>query len=213
MKKTLIISLIMILFVTALASQTITEKQNEENRIYLSALDKNVLNTIELLEAFKTGKKEMKKKKYDNLQYYEKFLEDVSSECFLIRDNVFTSLNMPPQERSQIIKNVLKSLKPDVVFQDKKISQKQDAENRQYLEEISAKLVKKVNNTLQKITKEEEIIEEKEAITRDYLKLHSQHFMYSTLLNYIMPSEHLNKRYRNYLTRIVKEIMTGMQES
>jgi len=120
---------------------------------------------------------------------------------------------MPSQERSQIIKNVLKSLKPDVVFQKKYISQKKDTENREYLEEVSAKLVKKVNNSLQEITKEEEIIKQKEAITRDYLKLHSQHFMYSTLLNYIMPSEHLNKRYRNYLTQIVKEIMIGMQSN
>lgn len=203
----------MIFFASALVSQSISEKEDLENKVYLSALDKNVLNTVELLDAFKTGMKKMQEKEYDKVEYYKSFLEDVSNECFLIRDNIFNSVNMQPEQRSEVVKDVIKSLKPDVIYENKYIPAQQDRENSDYLDRISVKLMKKVNETLQNITKEEENIKKNEAISREYLKLHSQHFMYSMLLNYITPSEHLNKRNRNFLVKVVKEIMVGMQEA
>ncbi|MDN5353858.1 MAG: hypothetical protein PWQ09_614 [Candidatus Cloacimonadota bacterium] len=203
----------MIFFASALVSQSISEKEDLENKVYLSALDKNVLNTVELLDAFKTGMKKMQEKEYDKVEYYKSFLEDVSNECFLIRDNIFNSVNMQPEQRSEVVKDVIKSLKPDVIYENKYIPAQQDRENSDYLDRISVKLMKKVNETLQNITKEEENIKKNEAISREYLKLHSQHFMYSMLLNYITPSEHLNKRNRNFLVKVAKEIMVGMQEA
>ncbi|HCX73518.1 MAG TPA: hypothetical protein DHM37_07360 [Candidatus Cloacimonas sp.] len=213
MRKIVILGLLMIFFASALVSQSISEKEDLENKVYLSALDKNVLNTVELLDAFKTGMKKMQEKEYDKVEYYKSFLEDVSNECFLIRDNIFNSVNMQPEQRSEVVKDVIKSLKPDVIYENKYIPAQQDRENSDYLDRISVKLMKKVNETLQNITKEEENIKKNEAISREYLKLHSQHFMYSMLLNYITPSEHLNKRNRNFLVKVAKEIMVGMQEA
>jgi hypothetical protein len=212
-RKIVILGLLMIFFASALVSQSISEKEDLENKVYLSALDKNVLNTVELLDAFKTGMKKMQEKEYDKVEYYKSFLEDVSNECFLIRDNIFNSVNMQPEQRSEVVKDVIKSLKPDVIYENKYIPAQQDRENSDYLDRISVKLMKKVNETLQNITKEEENIKKNEAISREYLKLHSQHFMYSMLLNYITPSEHLNKRNRNFLVKVAKEIMVGMQEA
>jgi hypothetical protein len=212
-RKIVILGLLMIFFASALVSQSISEKEDLENKVYLSALDKNVLNTVELLDAFKTGMKKMQENKYDKVEYYKSFLEDVSNECFLIRDNIFNSVNMQPEQRSEVVKDVIKSLKPDVIYENKYIPAQQDRENSDYLDRISVKLMKKVNETLQNITKEEENIKKNEAISREYLKLHSQHFMYSMLLNYITPSEHLNKRNRNFLVKVAKEIMVGMQEA
>jgi hypothetical protein len=212
-RKIVILGLLMIFFASALVSQSISEKEDLENKVYLSALDKNVLNTVELLDAFKTGMKKMQEKEYDKVEYYKNFLEDVSNECFLIRDNIFNSVNMQPEQRSEVVKDVIKSLKPDVIYENKYIPAQQDRENSDYLDRISVKLMKKVNETLQNITKEEENIKKNEAISREYLKLHSQHFMYSMLLNYITPSEHLNKRNRNFLVKVAKEIMVGMQEA
>ena len=183
----------------------ITKTQNNMNLIFLRELDSNLLETIKIMDAYNQAT--------DNIPYevlgierYQKFLMEMTMICMNLRNDITSSIELNSEQREVFVKELISSLKPDVKSITESITKQQDLQGKRF-----CKLLKqKINNHLKDIRKEiiieEETIIESKTFDQYFFHLHSQHFIYQLILNFLKPSDHLSRSNRAFLIRVAAEI-------
>lgn len=206
--KILNISILIVMLITCLEAWS--GKQAETgNSLYLVRLEDNILGTIDLLTAFNEKGKNI----YDiieNGHYYNSFLLEMTMECGNLLQQIRNAENLTEEEQESLVRALLATLKPDVPFPEDRIGKKEDKANRQFLSDVRIGLDQQLKVLLTDILREEEVLFAEKAMTQKYLMLHSRHFLYSLLQDFVEPYAELSHANRAYLIEIIKSIEAGL---
>jgi hypothetical protein len=197
--------ILVILTVSCILNAGIFVNQDDRNKEFMLELDKNILSSIMFLTTFNDGVKNMPED-VTGAETYKHFLMEMTIECSKFRESIRNSENMKKGERELQIKLMITSLKPDVVFDTGKVSKQKNEANIQRLDE-SEKMLKKMSEKAMKamLGMEQEIVETRK-IKQEYIAVHSQHFLYSLLLDFIDINDLMSKKNRNHLASVVKDM-------
>ncbi|MDO9577325.1 MAG: hypothetical protein Q7J16_05530 [Candidatus Cloacimonadales bacterium] len=210
--KKIIFILILILCVSVIFGQEeISKKQNKKNIEYLEQIDANINGTLRLLTAFNESANKMPDL-ITGLDIFSQFLMELTLECSNLKKNIAESQDLKPMNREILIQMLISTLNPDMKFVPFYIDKDKDAQNREMMKVMHAGIVDKVVDLQKKILQEEQGIIESETFNKYFFNLHSQHFIYQLLLDFVEPSEKLSKDNRNYLLKMIDELDAMMQE-
>lgn len=200
MKKTLLLFL-MLSAVTCFAQ--ISRAQN--NKEYLLQLDRNISGTIQVLTTFN--------KTLDNLPDHIKgktafsvFLMEMTMECGGIKKDISSSRDFSAADREEMIRNLIANLNPEVPWFPYYINKDKDGQNRELTVILKKRLIDHVLAVQKEIMQQEAGIMESGSFHKYFFHLHSEHFMYQLLLDFIEPAEHLSADNRDYLIKMVRHI-------
>lgn len=202
MKKLLVIVLIIS---TVFLIAKISKKQNINNRNFLLNLDKNILETIDLLTTFNDAANNMPNF-IKGINKYKSYLMEMTIECSKLRKSISDSDTMTKDEREKQISLLIKSLKPDIPISNEKVSKKQDKTNSEYLDNISKQLNERVGMTFKDLMLIEKSFLGKKEIPDKYFRQHSRLFLFSLLLDFIDHEEYLSRMNRDQLMRIIRSM-------
>jgi hypothetical protein len=197
--------IVMILLISYLLNAGIFVNQDDRNKEFMMELDKNILSTILFLTTFNDGANNMPQDVI-GADTYKHFLMEMTIECSKFRESIKNAEFMNKNDREIQIQLMLTSLKPDVVYESEKINKKQDEENLNRLSEFEKKLTVMSEKAMKEMLGMEEGIVETRKITHEYITAHSQHFLYSLLLDYVEINELMSRKNRNHLASIVKDM-------
>lgn len=207
------IFLLMILLSSSLFAQdqVISEKQDEFNRKYLIQLNNNLLSTIDMLQVFNEKGQEIYLIKQGEL--YNSFLLDLTMQCSNLIDKIRQAEVMSPLARELQIRALIATIKADVEYNSEEVPEAQQRENSNYLTNVEINLNAQTASVLQAMVKEEKLILEKGEVTTNYLRLHTHHFLFSLLEDFIQPSDYLSPANENYLVQIVQSVDASLQKN
>jgi len=206
MRNKIILLILTIFFSNFLFSEVdISKKQNKLNDEYLQELDLSLIKTIDLLAVFNETSKKIPET-VTGVNIYRKFLMEMTLECSNIRQKIAGSEKKNSMEREILIQMLISSLKPDVQFLPTPIDDKKDSQNKQLLEIMNTRIQKHISVLRKSILDEEKGVLESGTFNKYFLDLHSKHFMYILLLDFLKPVEKLSKENRAYLLIMVREI-------
>lgn len=210
--KNLIIIIILLSFSSFLISEEIivTEEQDEFNQKFLIRLNDNLLSTIDMLQVFNEKGREIYLIKQGDI--YNSFLFDLTMQCSNLIDKIRQSEALSAPARELQIRALIATIKPDVEYNEKVISDKQQARNSNYLMNVEKNLQAQTSSVLQALVEEEKVILAKGEVTNNYFRLHTHHFLFSLLLDFINPSDYLSRANEDYLVMIVKSIDETLQK-
>ncbi len=212
MRNKIILLLLTIVFSNLLFSENdISKKQNKLNEEYLQELDSNLIETIDLLAVFNETSKKIPET-VTGVSVYRKFLLEMTLECSNIRQKIADSEKKNSIRHEILIQMLISGLKPDVQFLPVPIGNKKDLQNKQLLEIMNERIQKHVTTLRKSILYEEKVILESGTFNKYFLDLHSKHFMYILLLDFLKPGKKLSKENRAYLLIMVKEIEGSLLE-
>jgi hypothetical protein len=200
------ITLILITLGFLFLSANTNTGQIKNNQLFLEELDKNILSTIQVLEAFNNNAKNL----YDieGADYYRRFLMDMTLECGKIRNLIMEGLRSENNEDS--ILPIILTIRSDIKLQKNQVTLEMDKQNREQLATILKDANQKISMLRKKIIEEEKEIVEIQRINKTYLGYHSYHFLYSLLQDYISVSDYLSIQNRDYLKQIVMNIIDSL---
>ncbi len=204
--KRLKIIIILVMFLSLLYANNISDEQNIKNKQYLVNLDLNVLETIDIMVMFDDVSKQLPEDTINGISTYRQFLLDMIMECSNIRNDVKLSKNMTPNEREEHIAMMFATIRPEVIYTYKKIDNSQDLKNREIMNELHERIKKYILFLQNEIVKAEKRAIENSSISQYYMNLHSQHFMLQLLSDYIANSDKLSNNNREYLLKIALSI-------
>ena len=204
--KRLKIIIILVMFLSLLYANNISDEQNIKNKQYLVNLDLNVLETIDIMVMFDDVSKQLPEDTINGISTYRQFLLDMIMECSNIRNDVKLSKNMTPNEREEHIAMMFATIRPEVIYTYKKIDNSQDLKNREIMNELHERIKKYILFLQNEIVKAEKRAIENSSISKYYMNLHSQHFMLQLLSDYIANSDKLSNNNREYLLKIALSI-------
>ena len=197
---------------TIFAEDKVTEKQDALNKKYLILLAENIISTIDMLSTFNETSHYIGES-VENGDQYKSFLLEMTLECSNLIEKIRDAEDMQKLEREMQIRALIVTLKPDIEYKSVKISKSENTKNKVYLADVIENLNRQIKTLLNGIMKEEKDIIESRSLTLNYLRLHSFHFLFSLLLDFIEPGLNLSKTNRDYLVRVTKSIDVSLQHS
>ena len=210
--KNLLLILLLILVSTLSSNEKITDEQDALNKKYLILLTENIIITIDMLSTFNETSHYIGES-IENSDQYKSFLLEMTLECSNLIEKIRDAEDMQKLEREMQIRALIVTLKPDIEYKSVKISKSENTKNKVYLADITENLNGQIKTLLNGIMKEEKDIIESRSLTLNYLRLHSFHFLFSLLLDFIEPGLNLSKTNRDYLVRVTKSIDVSLQHS
>jgi len=202
--KLIVLALIILSFTYNFAEEIITEEQDSQNKKFLILLNDNILTTINVLEAFNEQASEIYLIK--NGEYYNAFLMDMAMQCSNLINEIRSADTISPLEREKLVRALTATIKPDVEFEIIGSDMELNIENGVYLTDVNTNLSRQLASLQKVIMNEEKIILQEGEVTQNYLRMHSHHFLFSLLLDFIEPSEYLSEINLNYLVEIVRSV-------
>ena len=198
------------MLVYSIFPQNISDEQNIRNKQYLVNLDLNVLETIDIMVMFNDASKNLPEDTINGIITYRKFLLDMTMECGNIRKDIKLSKDMSPIEREKHIAMMFATIKPDVIYVHKKINNSQDLTNRETINKLHERIKKYIPFLQKEILKGEKAVIENSSFSKYYMNIHSQHFMFQLLSDYIANSDKLSYNNREYLLKIALSIESAL---
>jgi hypothetical protein len=204
--------LILIFFAGAISAvdETITQEQDESNKKYLILLNDNLITTIDMLQIFNDKGQEIYLIEQGDI--YNSFLFDLTMQCSNLIDKIRQAETFGALERELQIRALIATIKADVEYYERTISDELQEQNSIYLMNVEKNLQAQTSSVLQAIIKEEQVILEKGEVTNNYFRLHTHHFIFSLLSDFIIPSDYLSRRNEDYLVQIVQSVDAAMQK-
>jgi len=211
MKYKLIYLLVIITAFTAVsANEIISAEQDASNRKYLINLNDNILTTIQMLQAFNYQGQEIYL--IQNGDFYNSLLLDFTMQCSNLIENIRQADELEPLDRELQVRSLIATIKPDVEFDETDIDPKQKVRNRNFLKNADLQLQYRLKSILKEIVEEEEEILKKGEVTQKYFQLHTHHFLFSLLEDFVAPSDLLSASNENYLIAILQSIDEALQK-
>jgi hypothetical protein len=204
-----LIAVFIMLTFNMFGSETISKQQNENNIEFLKQLDANINGTLRILAAFNETTNKMPDL-ITGLELFSRFLMERTLDCSNLKKNIIDSKEMDPEDRETLIQILITTLNPEIKFLPFQITDDVDKRNREAMKVLHAGIVDHVIDLQKIIIQEEQGIIESETFNKHFFNLHSQHFVYQLLLDFMEPSQNLSKENRNYLlemARALEEIM------
>jgi hypothetical protein len=198
--------MISIILINFLYSKNVSDEQNIKNEQYLVNLELNVLETIDIMVMFNDASKQLPEDTINGINIYQQFLFDMTMECSNIRNDVKLSRDMSPNEREEHIAMMFATIRPEVIYTYKEIDNSQDLKNRETINELHKRIKKYIPFLQNEIIKSDKSVIENKSISKYYMNLHSQHFMFQLLSDYIANSGKLSHNNREYLLKIALSI-------
>ncbi|MCD6176589.1 MAG: hypothetical protein J7K29_01990 [Candidatus Cloacimonetes bacterium] len=204
MLKKLIITIILITIFIGLNAE-ISKTQNNMNLIFLRELDSNLVETIKIMDVYNQATNNIS---YDvlGIEHYQQFLMEMTMICMNLRNDISDSVELNSEQRELFIQELISSIKPDVKIISESITKQQDMQGKKFSELFEKKINTHLKDIRKEIIIEEEKIIESKTFDQYYFHLHSQHFIYHLLMDFLKPSEHLSKLNRAFLIRVAAEI-------
>jgi hypothetical protein len=196
----------LLMLVNSIFPQNISEEQNIKNKQYLVNLELNVLETIDIMAMFNDASKQLPEDTINGINTYRQFLFDMTMECSNIRNDVKLSKGMSPNEREEHIAMMIANIRPEVIYTHKQIDNSQDLKNRETINELHERIKKYIPFLQNEIIKSDISVIENKSISKYYMNIHSQHFMFQLLSDYIANSDKLSHNNREYLLKIALSI-------
>ena len=190
--------------------EKITKKQNEQNTAYLNQLDANINGTLRILTAFNETTNKMPDL-IAGLELFSRFLMERTLDCSNLKKSITESKEMNAEDRESLIQILIATLNPEVKYLPFHISEDVDKRNRESIKVLHAGIVDHVIELQKIIIQEEQGIIESETFNQHFFNLHSQHFIYQLLLDFLEPSQNLSKENRNYLLEMAKALESMIQ--
>lgn len=191
--------------------EKISQHQDENNSSYLQQLDANINGTLQILTAFNTAANKMPDL-VTGLDIYSKFLMELTLECSNLKNSIAVSAEMTAEEREILIQDLIASLNPSVKFLPFFIDDKKDEQNRELMQIMHKRVIEHVVDLQKKILQEEKGIIESKTFNKYFFNLHSQHFLYQLLLDFMEPADKLSRDNRDYLLKMTRELEDMMLE-
>lgn len=191
--------------VSSLLSAKITPKQDENNIKFLKNLDVNFIETIKLISAYNNMANKVSSK-VERLGTYRRFLMDITIETGKLRETIKSTLKTNAYTKEILIRDMIISIKSDTKFYEKRISNKRDKKNKEYLGKAIIEYLKNVENIRKNMITEEKKIIEDGKFTKKYFALHSANYLYMLLIDFIKVNNYLTPKNREYLVDIVKTV-------
>jgi hypothetical protein len=212
MKYKFVYILIIVITITSVsANEIISVEQDTNNRKYLISLNDNILTTIQMLQAFNYQGQEIYL--IQNGDYYNSLLMDFTMQCSNLIENIRQAEELNPLDRELQVRALIATIKPDVAFDETEISPKQKVQNRNFLKNTDLQLQYRLKSILAAIIEEEKEILNKGEVTQKYFQLHTHHFLFSLLEDFIAPSDLLSPSNEKYLIDIVQSIDEALQQN
>jgi hypothetical protein len=209
MKKLIFIIMYFIL-VNSINSQNISEEQNIKNKQYLVNLDLNVLETIDIMVMFNDASKQLPDDTINGIYTYQKFLFDMTMECSNIRNDIKLSKVMTSNEREEHIAMMFATIRPEVIYTYKEIDNSHDLKNHETINELHERIKKYITFLQNEIIKSDKSVIENKSISKYFMNIHSQHFMFQLLSDYIVNSDKLSDNNLEYLLKIALSIENAL---
>jgi hypothetical protein len=194
------------ILVNSINSQNISEEQNIKNKQYLVNLDLNVLETIDIMVMFNDASKQLPDDTINGIYTYQKFLFDMTMECSNIRNDIKLSKVMTSNEREEHIAMMFATIRPEVIYTYKEIDNSHDLKNHETINELHERIKKYITFLQNEIIKSDKSVIENKSISKYFMNIHSQHFMFQLLSDYIVNSDKLSHNNREYLLKIALSI-------
>jgi len=209
MKVRSIIIVIFLLGIFLHATDTVVDDvQNSRNQKFLILLNDNLLSTIQMMEAFNEQASEIYL--IENGEVYNGFLMDMTMQCSNLIGGIRQAETMTDEMREKQITALLASIKPDVQF----IEQEPDNEILQnthsYLDSVNINLNDQLATLFKLILEEEKNVLNIGRVTQNYLRLHSHHFLFSLIIDFIEPADRLSPLNAVYLADIVRSVDSSL---
>ncbi|MCD6181213.1 MAG: hypothetical protein J7K89_02390 [Candidatus Cloacimonetes bacterium] len=209
MTKWIVTALLLVTFLAGWAD-VVSEQQDADNQAFLSAVDKNLINTIRMLSAFEAGADRMDALK--GVPEYRQFLMNNTIECSQMRNIIQQAQKDTPVMRVSRVREIIETLNPGITFSYDAVTAEQDEENRIFLAKFGSVLVTEIKRLTELIVQREQTFEASQSIDKEYFNLHSHHYLFSMLLNVISPSKHLSATNRGVLAQIVHGVEAQLQK-
>ncbi len=207
MKRFLILTFIIL--ITTICSAEIDIVQDELNREYLLLLDQSITGTIEVLSAYNemlmnvpdlvTGKNP-----------FANLLMDYTLDCSSIRNEIADSEDLSAPEREILIRLLINMINQEVKWIPVDIGFEKDQENREIARIMGIRFKKHIIDLQKEILLEEAGIVESGTFHKYFFNLHSQHFMYLLMMDFLEPSGKLSRENRDFLLKMVRYIEAEM---
>ncbi len=198
------------ILVNSINSQNISEEQNIKNKQYLVNLDLNVLETIDIMVMFNDASKQLPDDTINGIYTYQKFLFDMTMECSNIRNDIKLSKVMTSNEREEHIAMMFATIRPEVIYTYKEIDNSHDLKNHETINELHERIKKYITFLQNEIIKSDKSVIENKSISKYFMNIHSQHFMFQLLSDYIVNSDKLSDNNLEYLLKIALSIENAL---
>lgn len=206
------LTIIIILLITS-SAMAISTKQDNNNLAYLDELDIRLINTIDLISAFNESMKGLVDNNVANAEDFSHFLMDLVLECSAMRKLITQTRDLDDFEREYSIPLLFDYIKPpDEISRHSSIAPDLDKRNRIKLNEMYIEYEDKLNRIRGSIIKEEEIIIQNRALTPKFVALHTRHFIYHLILDFVADHQYLSAPNRQYLIDIIEAVERGMNQ-
>jgi hypothetical protein len=177
----------------------------QDNKEYLLQLDRNISGTIEVMTTFNETLINLP----DHIKgktAFSVFLMEMTMECGGIKKDISLSWDFSAVDREEMIRNLIANLNPEVPWFPYYINNDKDRQNRELTVILKKRLIEHVLAVQKEIMRQEAGILESGSFHKYFFHLHSEHFMYQLLLDFIEPADYLSADNRDYLIKMVRHI-------
>lgn len=204
MLKKIVITILLVTLFIGLSAE-ISKTHNNMNLIFLRELDSNLLETIKVMDVYNQATNNIPFEVLGT-ERYQKFLMEMTMICMNLRNNISSSFELNSKKRELFIQELISSIKPDVKRISESITKQQDMQGKQFSKLLRQKINAHLKDIRKEIIIEEEIIIESKTFDQYFFHLHSQQFIYTLVIDFLKPSEHLSRSNRAFLIRVAAEI-------
>ena len=205
MKRIYFISLILLTVLCVYPDRKISTKQDILNREYLMEVDENITSTIDLLAAFNNTLKQMPEDIEGSL-LFSNFLMEMTMECGSMRKSISESRAIGSSETHLLIIQLISNLNPGIELKTSEIDEKEDILNKDKIAVQEKKMRFIVVELQKRIISEEKGIIKSKTFNKHFFNLHTQHYVFQLLLDFMEPSEKLSRENRNFLLSIARTL-------
>jgi len=198
-------TLIFVFLFSSLLQAKVSIQQDSNNFDYLQYLDENLTGTIEVLSAFNNTLFSLSTE-IKGVNAFSQFLMNLTMECSNLKKEIANSYQLSSTDREELIRILISSLNPEIKWYPFEIDKEQDEQNRQIAHIMKGRFREQIARLRQQIFKEEAGILEAKTFYKYFFFLHSQHFMYQLMMDFLEPSENLSRDNRDYLIKMVRAI-------
>lgn len=210
MKK--LIVFFMLYSITVFPALCISTAQDQNNKDYLDQLDRNISGTIQVLSSFNEMLENLPEQ-IAGTDAFSQFLMELTLECSGIKKQIARSEALTAGEREELINLLILNLNPEVKWFPVLISEEEDEQNKQMIKIMLRRIIGHVLALQKEILREEEGILASGTFHKYFFSLHSRHFMFQLLLDFLEPSDDLSPKNRDFLIRMVRRIEAASLEN
>ncbi|MEA1972050.1 MAG: hypothetical protein U9N34_01990 [Candidatus Cloacimonadota bacterium] len=204
MKKFLIISILSIFGILF----AISPQQDEKNQIYLNNLDKNVAQSIQLIEEFNNAAQK-NFETFKGVPAFTNMLMGYTLELAHIRRQISDAQTSSLLEKEKKIGDIIKILDPNIQIV---VINKTEQKMKNYLDSVEIDLTKKITYLRKFIIEEEAKIVKSKTLNKTFFSFHTHHFLYSLLLDYIADYHHLSQENKKILYQTIQHIHSRLMK-